>query len=59
MKEYLKTRIYTENAGLDIVVKLCIASPFSLQMANGNAGPISTLESMGAKRNAVTLLILL
>ena len=40
---------YTEYAGLDIAVILCIASPFSRRIATGNAGPTSTLESMGAK----------
>ena len=38
-----------EYAGLDIAVILCIASPFSLQIAIGNAGPSLALESMGAK----------
>ena len=41
---------YTEYAGLEIPVFLCIASSFSRQIANGNAGPSSALESMGAKR---------
>ena len=42
---------YTEYAGLEIYVFLCIASSFSRQIAIGNAGPTSTLESMGAKRH--------
>ena len=41
----------TEYAGLVIAVILCIASPFSRQIAIGNAGPTSTLESIGPKRN--------
>ena len=40
---------YTDHAGLEIPVDLCIASPFSKQIAIGNAGPISALESMEAK----------
>ena len=40
---------YTEYAGREISVNLCIASAFSRQMANRNAGPVSALESMGAK----------
>ena len=39
----------TEYAGLDIAVILCIASRFSRRIETGNAGPTSTLESMGAK----------
>ena len=42
---------YTEYAGPEISVHLCIASSFSRQIVKANAGPISTLESMGAKRN--------
>ena len=42
---------YTEYAGLKISVNSHIASPFSRQIANGNAGPSSALESMGAKRS--------
>ena len=38
---------YTDYAGLDIAVILCIAWPFSWQIANGNAGPTSALDSMG------------
>ena len=41
--------IYTECAGLEIPVHLCIASPFSRQIANGNAGPATALESEGAE----------
>ena len=41
--------IYTDYAGPEIPVDLCIASPFSRQIANANAGPTSALESMGAK----------
>ena len=37
---------YTEDAGLEIPVDLCMASPFAWQTAIGNAD----LESMGAKR---------
>ena len=42
---------YTDHAGLQISVNLHIAPPFSLQTAIGNGGPISALESMGAKPN--------
>ena len=41
--------IYTEDAGLKIPIGLCIASPFSRQIAIGNAGPVSALESMEGK----------
>ena len=41
--------VNTEYEGLDIAVILCIASPFSRQIAIGNAGPTSALESMGGK----------
>ena len=40
---------YTDYAGLGISVNSRIASPFSRQIANGNAGPILALEPMGAK----------
>ena len=40
---------YTEYAGLNIALSLCIASPFSRRIVIGNAGPILTLESMGGK----------
>ena len=40
----------TDHAGLEILVDLCIALPFSRQIAIGNAGPTSALESMGAKQ---------
>ena len=40
---------YTEDAGLEFPVDLCIASPFSEQKAIGNAGPTSASESMGPK----------
>ena len=43
--------MYTEDAGLEIAVILCIASPFLRQIAIGNAGPSLTLESMGAKQH--------
>ena len=43
------TGAYTEHAGLEIPVNSRIASPFSRQIAIGNAGPILALESMGAK----------
>ena len=42
---------YTDYAGLDIAVILCIALPFSQQIAIINGGPTSALESMGAKRH--------
>ena len=42
---------HTDHAGLEIPVNSRIASPFSRQIANGNAGPSSALESMGAKRS--------
>ena len=38
-----------EYAGLGIPVDLCIASPFSQQIAKQSAGPASALESMGGK----------
>ena len=38
-----------DNAGLEMSVHLRITSPFSRQIAIGNAGPILALESMGAK----------
>ena len=41
---------YTDYAGLEISVNSRIAWPFSRQIAIGNAGPILTLESMGAKQ---------
>ena len=40
---------YTDHAGLEIPVDLSIASPFSRQIAIGNAGPSLALESMGPK----------
>ena len=40
---------YTDYAGLEISVNSCIASPFSRQIAIGNAGPSLALESMGGK----------
>ena len=42
--------LYTDHAGLEISVISRIASLFSRQIANVNAGPILALESMGAKR---------
>ena len=36
MKMYEYIYIYTEYAGLEIAVDLCIASPFSLQIVIGN-----------------------
>ena len=42
--------IYTDHAGLEIPVDLCIASPFSLQIAKVNAGPSLALTPMGGKR---------
>ena len=41
---------YTDYAGLEISVISCIASLFSLLIANVNAGPVLALESMGAKQ---------
>ena len=41
--------MYTEDAGPEISMNLCIASLFSRQIANSNAGPTLALESMGAK----------
>ena len=38
--------IYTNHVGLGISVISRIASPFSRQIAIGNAGPVSALESM-------------
>ena len=38
------------NMDLEISVNSRIVSPFSRQIAIGNAGPVSTLESMGAKQ---------
>ena len=40
---------YTEHAGLEISVNSRTASPFSQQIAIGNAGPATALDSMGAK----------
>ena len=40
---------YTDHAGLEIPVNSRIASPFSRQIANDNAGPTSALDSMGPK----------
>ena len=39
----------TDHAGLEISVNSRIASPFSRQIAFGNAGPVSALEFMEAK----------
>ena len=41
---------YTDYVGLEIIVISRIASLFSRQIAIGNAGPATALESMGAKR---------
>ena len=41
--------MYTDHVGPEISVNLCIASPFSRQIAIDNAGPATTLESMGEK----------
>ena len=43
--------VYTEDTGLEFLIDLCIASPFSRQKAIGNAGTASALGSMGAKPN--------
>ena len=42
--------MYTDHAGLEIFVDLCIASPFSRRIEMCNAGPTSALESMGVKQ---------
>ena len=39
-----------DHAGPEISVNSRIASPFSRQIANGNAGPTKALDSMGPKR---------
>ena len=41
--------MYTDHAGLEISVNSRIASPFSQQIAIGNAGPTTALDFMGAK----------
>ena len=41
---------YTDHAGLEIPVNSSIASPFSRQIAIGNSGPTSALDSMGPKQ---------
>ena len=41
--------LFTEYAGLEIPVNLCIASVFLQQKAIANVGPVSAFESMGAK----------
>ena len=41
--------MYTDYAGPEISVNSRIASPFSRQIAIGNAGPTSALDSMGPK----------
>ena len=35
---------YTDHAGLEILIHLSIASPFSRQIAIGNAGPATALH---------------
>ena len=45
----LHSKPYTDHAGLEISVNSRIAWPFLQQIAIGNAGPISALESMGSK----------
>ena len=47
--EHTNTADYTEYAGLEFPVNLCIAWPFSWQIVNVNAGPTTALDSMGAK----------
>ena len=42
---------YTDHAGPEFAVFLCIALAYSRQKANVNAGPASALDSMGAKRS--------
>ena len=46
---FVKMGINTEHAGPEILIYLSIASPFSRQIAIGNAGPATALESMGGK----------
>ena len=45
----------TDYASLEIPVDSCIASTFSRQIAIGNAGPASALDSMGGKRQCPKL----
>ena len=47
----LQFRVYNEYGGLDIPVKLCIASVLSRQIAILIAGPNLALQPMGAKRS--------
>ena len=49
VKNSIMSKMYTDDAGLRIPVNSRIASPFSLQIAIGNAGPTTALDSMGAK----------
>ena len=46
---YARGRTYTAYAGPEFLLYFNIASPFSRQIANANAGPTSALDSMGAK----------
>ena len=41
--------VYTDHAGPEISVNSHVASAFSRQIANGNAGPTTALDSMGPK----------
>ena len=51
--------MYTEDSGLGVPVNLCIASPISRQIAIGNAGPASALESMGGKQTFRAIFLIL
>ena len=48
--DYILMLLYTDHAGLEISVNSRIASRISRQIAIGNAGPATALESMGGKR---------
>ena len=49
--QQVPTQGITDHAGPEISVNSSIASPFSRQIAIGNAGPTTALESMGVKRS--------
>ena len=44
IRTFIRTLKYTDHAGLEIPVDLCITSLFSRWIAIGNAGPTSALE---------------
>ena len=50
MEIIIVRKAYMKYACREIPVDLCMASPFSRQMANGNAGPASA-ELYGSKTN--------